>query len=134
MGTVLNRIIRIYDDDPALMEEAKRYVDDIIELGIEASYNRPIAAASIATPLTMSLAAMEDYRYAEAEVLLLEYQTDFAGLHYFDDVERIRQQFENIDKRNRRTKEFLLLNEQGMEESMTTIETETDAGPECTIL
>ncbi|OBS26158.1 hypothetical protein FPOA_00101 [Fusarium poae] len=134
MGIVLNRIIRIYDDDPALMEEAKRYVDDIIELGMEASCNRPIAAASIATPLTMALAAMEDYRYAEAEVLLLEYQTDFAGLHYFDDVERIRQQFENIDKRNRRTKELLLVNEQGMEESMTTIETETDAGPECTIL
>ncbi|KAM0228674.1 hypothetical protein ACHAPO_010535 [Fusarium lateritium] len=134
MGIVLNRIMRVYDDDPVLMKEAQRYVDEIIDLGIEASSNRPIAAASIATPLTMVLAAMEDYRYSEVEVLLLEYQTDFAGLHYFDDVERIRRQFENIDKSYQKKRGLLTPNEQGAEERVTTIESDIDVGPGCTIL
>ncbi|CEI63698.1 hypothetical protein FVEN_g6819 [Fusarium venenatum] len=134
MGIVLNRIIRVYDGDPTLMKEAQRYVDEIIDLGIEASSNRPIAAASIATPLTIALAAVEDYRYAEVEVLLLEYQTDFAGLHYFDDVERIRRQFENIDKSYQKKRGLLTPNEQGVEESLITKETEMDIGPGCTIL
>jgi hypothetical protein len=134
MSIVLNRIIRVYDDDPALVEEARRYVDDIIELGQEASSNRPIAAAFVATPLTMALASMEDYRYSEVEVLLLEYQTDFVGLHYFDDVERIRRQFESIDKSNQKGRGLLLSSQHATEESLTALDSKIDTGPGCTIL
>ncbi|WXC54165.1 hypothetical protein SNK03_000170 [Fusarium graminearum] len=133
MGIVLNRIIRVYDDDPALIEEAKRYVDEIIQLGEEAMSNRPIAAASISTPLTMALASMEDYRYAEVELLLLEYQTDFIGLHYFEDVERIRGQFENIEKKQRMRRVLLRPSEENLEESSSK-EAKIDTGPGCTIL
>jgi hypothetical protein len=134
MSIVLNRTIRVYDDDPALVEEARRYVDDIIELGQEASSNRPIAAAFVATPLTMALASMEDYRYSEVEVLLLEYQTDFVGLHYFDDVERIRRQFESIDKSNQKGRGLLLSSQHATEESLTALDSKIDTGPGCTIL
>jgi hypothetical protein len=132
MGVVLNRIIRFYDDDPILNEEAKRYIDDIIILGQEASSNRPIAAAAIATPLTMALAVMDDYRYSEVEVLLLEYQTDFLGLHYFADVEMIKQQFKNIETIRRSKRGLLPPDTEGLEESSKI--TEIDTGPGCTIL
>ncbi|RFN53876.1 hypothetical protein FIE12Z_1911 [Fusarium flagelliforme] len=102
MASILNRIIRSYDDDPVLLEEAKGYVDDIIVLGQDASSNRPIAASAVATPLVVALAVLEDYRYAEVQELLLEYQTDFAGLHYFSDMLMIKKQFESIDAKNRR--------------------------------
>ncbi|KAH7196413.1 uncharacterized protein B0J16DRAFT_408146 [Fusarium flagelliforme] len=61
MASILNRIIRSYDDDPVLLEEAKGYVDDIIVLGQDASSNRPIAASAVATPLVVALAVLEDY-------------------------------------------------------------------------
>ena len=126
MAIILNKIIRSYDDDPVLVEEAKGYVDDIIVLGQDASSNRPIAASAVATPLTVALAVLEDYRYAEVQELLLEYQTDFAGLHYFSDMLMIKKQFERIDAKARR--KTLLLNDK------EDLETVLDTAPACTIL
>ena len=128
MASILNRIIRSYDDDPVLLEEAKGYVDDIIVLGQDASSNRPIAASAVATPLTVALAVLEDYRYAEVQELLLEYQTDFAGLHYFSDMLMIKKQFERIDVKAR--KKMLLLTDK---EDIEDIE-DIDTAPACAIL
>jgi hypothetical protein len=64
----------------------------------------------------------------------LEYQTDFVGLHYFDDVERIRRQFENLDKSNQKARDLVSSSQQATEESSTTIETQIVTGPGCTIL
>ncbi|KAH7150735.1 hypothetical protein DER46DRAFT_689315 [Fusarium sp. MPI-SDFR-AT-0072] len=101
IACVLNRILRSFHDNPALIEDAKRDVNKNIQ-------NRPIAAASTAIPLIVALASVEDYRHDEVETLLQEYQTDFLGLHYFDDVKMAKRGFKNIDRSNRKKLQFLL--------------------------
>jgi hypothetical protein len=110
MACILNRILRSFDNDPALLREAEGFVDQIIILAEEASFNRPIAASAVSTPLTVALASVEHYRYVEVETLLLEYESDFLGLQYFDSIETIRKGFENIDRNNRRDGQLLLQN------------------------
>ncbi|KAF5601577.1 uncharacterized protein FSUBG_8142 [Fusarium subglutinans] len=90
MAAILNRILRSYDGDPVLVADAKRYVDESIALGRAANYNRPIAAAAVASPLALSLAVLDDYKREEVEELLAEYQADFPGLNYFSDIEKVR--------------------------------------------
>jgi hypothetical protein len=131
---VLNRILRSYHNNVVLIEEAKRYIDEIIILAKEFSSNRPIAAASAAFPLIVALASMDDYRRDEVETLLLEYQTDFLGLHYFDDVQMVRRGFENIDRNNQTRVQFLLPSSEDFVASFDAIDIASDAGPGCTIL
>ncbi|KAG5801303.1 hypothetical protein H9Q71_014115 [Fusarium xylarioides] len=134
MATILNRILRSYDGDPVLLADAKRYVDESIVLGRAASYNRPIAASAVASPLALSLAAMDDYRREEVEELLVEYQTDFPGLNYFSDVKMIRKGFEGIDKNNQRKVRLLLPSEEEFDSSSGDNDMDTEIGPGCTIL
>ncbi|KAF4332236.1 hypothetical protein FBEOM_13972 [Fusarium beomiforme] len=133
MATVLNRILRSYDGDPVLLSDARRFIDESIMLGHDANYNRPIAAAAIATPLTVSLAALGDYRREEVERLLVEYQTDFQGLNYFADVLMVRERFEKIDRNNQRKAKLLVSIEEEFG-GFDTMDTELQAGPGCTIL
>ncbi|KAG4272996.1 hypothetical protein FPRO04_10076 [Fusarium proliferatum] len=134
MAAILNRILRSYDGDPVLIVDAKRYVDDSIALGRAASYNRPIAASAVASPLALSLAALEDYRREEVEELLVEYQTDFPGLNYFSDVKMIRRGFDDIDKNNQRKVRLLLSNEEGFDSGSGENDIDTEIGLGCTIL
>ncbi|KAF4949159.1 hypothetical protein FGADI_9074 [Fusarium gaditjirri] len=133
MAAILNRILRSYDGDPVLVADAKRYVDESIILGRAASYNRPIAASAVASPLALSLAAMGDYRHEEVEKLLVEYQADFPGLNYFSDVKMVRKGFEDIDRNNQRKVRLLLSSEEfGSNSGDNDVDNET--GPGCTIL
>ncbi|KAI7759369.1 hypothetical protein LZL87_008746 [Fusarium oxysporum] len=134
MATILNRILRSYDGDPVLVADAKRYVDESIVLGRAASYNRPIAAAAVASPLALSLAALGNYRREEVERLLVEYQTDFPGLNYFSDVKMVRGGFEDIDKNNQRKVRLLLSSEEEFDSSSGDNDIDTETGPGCTIL
>ncbi|KAM0210818.1 hypothetical protein ACHAPQ_007488 [Fusarium lateritium] len=108
MACILNRILRSYDNDPALLQEAEGFVDQIIVLAEEASFNRPIAASAVSSPLAVSLASVEHYRYVEVETLLLEYESDFLGLQYFDSIGKIRKGFEHIDRNARRNDQAIL--------------------------
>jgi hypothetical protein len=134
MAAILNRILRSYDGDPALLADAKRYVDDSIVLGQDASYNRPIAAAAVASPLTLSLAALGDYRREEVEKLLVEYQTDFPGLNYFADILMVRKGFEDIDKNNQRKVRVLPSSEGDFGNELDVVDIELEVGPGCIIL
>ncbi|KAJ9427949.1 hypothetical protein FOXG_01342 [Fusarium oxysporum f. sp. lycopersici 4287] len=134
MAAILNRILRSYDGDPVLVADAKRYVDESIALGRAASYNRPIAAAAVASPLALSLAALDDYRREEVEKLLVEYQTDFPGLNYFSDVRMVKRGFEDIDKNNQRKVRLLLSSEEEFDSSSGENNIDTETGPGCTIL
>lgn len=134
MAAILNRILRSYDGDPVLIADAKRYVDESIALGRAASYNRPIAASAVASPLALSLAALEDYRREEVEELLVEYQTDFPGLNYFSDVKMVRRGFDDIDKNNQRKVRLLLSGEEELDSGSGDNDIDTEIGPGCTIL
>ncbi|KAF5628915.1 hypothetical protein F52700_8008 [Fusarium sp. NRRL 52700] len=134
MAAILNRILRSYNADPVLVADAKRYVDESIVLGRAASYNRPIAASAVASPLALSLAALGDYRREEVEELLMEYQTDFPGLDYFSDVEMIRKSFEGIDKNNQRKMRLLLSTGKEFDSVLGDNDTDIDIEPGCTIL
>ncbi|KAG9508237.1 hypothetical protein J7337_001801 [Fusarium musae] len=134
MATILNRILRSYDGDPILLADAKRYVDESIALGRAASYNRPIAASAVASPLALSLAALDDYRREEVKDLLVEYQSDFPGLDYFSDVKMVRRGFEDIDKNNQRKVRWLLSSEEEFDSSSGDNDMITEIGPGCTIL
>lgn len=114
MACILNRILRSFDTDPALLREAEGFVDQIIVLAEEASFNRPIAASAVSSPLAVALASVEHYRYVEVETLLLEYESDFLGLQYFDSIEMIKQGFEHIDRNHRRDGQLLLQSAAGL--------------------
>ncbi|KAI6764386.1 hypothetical protein HG530_008175 [Fusarium avenaceum] len=115
MACILNRILRSFNNDPALIIEAEGFVDQIIVLAEEASFNRPIAASAVSSPLTVALASVEHYRYVEVETLLLEYESDFLGLQYFDSIEMIKKGFEHIDRNHRRDGQLLLQSAAGLE-------------------
>lgn len=134
MAAILNRILRSYDGDPVLVADAKRYVDESIVLGRAASYNRPIAASAVASPLALSLAALGDYRREEVKELLVEYQTDFPGLNYFSDVKMVRRGFDDIDKNNQRKVRLLLSSEEEFDSGSGENDIDTEIGPGCTIL
>jgi hypothetical protein len=134
IACVLNRILRSYQDSPVLVEETKLYIDEIIILAKESSSNRPIAAAPVAIPLIVALASMEDYRHDEVERLLLEYQTDFLGLHYFDDVQMVRRGFKNMDRNNQRKVQFLVSSSDDFVETFDAIDITPDSGPGCVVL
>ncbi|KAF5984638.1 hypothetical protein FCOIX_2527 [Fusarium coicis] len=134
MATILNRILRSYDGDPILLADAKRYVNESIALGRAASYNRPIAASAVASPLALLLAALDDHRREEVKDLLVEYQSDFPGLDYFSDVKMVRRGFEDIDKNNQRKVRLLLSSEEEFDSSSGDNDMITEIGPGCTIL
>ncbi|VTO90236.1 unnamed protein product [Fusarium graminearum] len=134
IACVLNHILRSYHSNAVLIEEAKSYVDEIIILAKESNSNRPIAAASAAFPLIVALASMEDYKHDEVETLLLEYQTDFLGLHYFDDVQMVRRGFENIDRNNQTRDQSLLPNSENFMASFNAIDIASDKKAGCIIL
>jgi len=134
MATILNRILRSYDGDPVLIADAKRYVDESIVLGRDASYNRPIAASSVASPLALSLAALDDYRREEVEELLVEYQTDFPGLNYFSDVKMVRRGFDDIDKNNQRKVRLLLSSEEEVSSGSGENDIDIETGQGCIML
>jgi hypothetical protein len=108
MACILNRILRSFDDDPALVRDAEGYVDQIIVLAEKASFNRSIAASAVSSPLPVALASMEHYKYVEVETLLLEYESDFLGLQYFDSIGMIRKGFEHIDRNTRSNDQSVL--------------------------
>ncbi|SPJ72127.1 uncharacterized protein FTOL_01855 [Fusarium torulosum] len=150
MACILNRILRSFDNDPALLREAEGYVDHIIVLAEEASFNRPIAASAVSSPLAVALAYVEHYRYVEVETLLLEYESDFLGLQYFDSSEMIRKGFEHIDRNTRRNDQSVLQSAEGLPAGFDTdltnfsnlpdmmdnynTDTTLDSGPGCIIL
>ncbi|KAF5542990.1 hypothetical protein FMEXI_7226 [Fusarium mexicanum] len=134
MAAILNRILRSYDGDPILVADAKRYVDESIALGRAANYNRPIAAAAVASPLALSLAVLDDYRREEVEALLVEYEADFPGLNYFSDVEMVRRGFDGIDKNNQRKVRLLLSSEEESSSGSGDNDRDTETGPGCIIL
>ncbi|KAH6960337.1 hypothetical protein DER45DRAFT_611274 [Fusarium avenaceum] len=122
MACILNRILRSFDNDPALLREAEGFVDQIIVLAEEASFNRPIAASAVSSPLVVALASVEHYRYVEVETLLLEYESDFLGLQYFDSIEMIKKGFEHIDRNHRRDGQLLLQGATGLEVDFRSID------------
>ncbi|KAF5024066.1 hypothetical protein F66182_3862 [Fusarium sp. NRRL 66182] len=130
LAALLNRVLRSYDNDSSLVVDAERYCDEILTLAKAASYNRPIAASSIASCLTMAW-AMGDYRKEEAEGLLLEYNSDFPGVDYLGDAIMVKAGFDNIDRRRRQSGQLLI---GGIDDSFEAEETMLDTGTTCIIL
>ncbi|KAM5349176.1 hypothetical protein ACJ41O_008999 [Fusarium nematophilum] len=103
VGCALNRVLRVFDDDPDLIKDWKGYCDEIILLAEAAASNRPVAASSMASPLALAWATMADaYRASEIEVLLMEYQKDFRGASYFGEARQAQRGFENMEREKQR--------------------------------
>lgn len=134
LAIILNRIMQSYDDDTTLRVDAKRYCDEVIELAKSASFNRPIAASSMATPLSIAYASMGDYRKSELETLLMEYQSDFPGMNYVGDSAVIKAGFDNVERRNRNRVRLQELQDAGDFNTESDIMEIVDDKPGCIIL
>ncbi|KAF4969174.1 hypothetical protein FSARC_3550 [Fusarium sarcochroum] len=134
LAIILNRILQSYDNDPILKVDAECYCEEVITLARSASFNRPIAASSMATPLSIAYASMGDYRKSELESLLMEYQSDFPGVNYVADAVFIKERFDNVERRNRNRGRLQELQDAGDFNAESDIMETVDDKPGCIIL
>ncbi|KAJ3545340.1 hypothetical protein NM208_g2548 [Fusarium decemcellulare] len=110
LAAVLNRIIRISDDDPQLTSFSRQLCDDIISVSERCSQYRPLGASSMPIALQGAWATTpEGYRLAEIETLLKLYQQDFPGMNHFAGAQCTKNAFNRMEDRWKRSMDVDLM-------------------------
>ncbi|KAF4464157.1 hypothetical protein FALBO_9016 [Fusarium albosuccineum] len=110
LAAVLNRIIRISDDDPQLTSFSRQLCDDIISVSERCSQYRPLGASSMPIALQGAWATTPDgYRLAEIETLLKLYQQDFPGMNHFAGAQCTKNAFNRMEDRWKRSMDVDLM-------------------------
>ncbi|RSL57009.1 hypothetical protein CEP53_006614 [Fusarium sp. AF-6] len=98
LGPRINRCLRRFDKDPALVLESYEFCDQAIVLGRQCLGVRPFGAGFVPTYLKSVWASTPDeYRYPELQTLMEEFEKDFQGVGYVEQAEWIRTQFDTME-------------------------------------
>ncbi|KAI8714163.1 hypothetical protein NCS52_01135700 [Fusarium sp. LHS14.1] len=98
LGPRINRCLRRFDKDPALVIESYEFCDQAIAIGRQCLRILPFGAGFVPTYLKSVWASTPDaYRYSELEGLMGEYEKDFRGVGYIQQAEWIRTQFDILE-------------------------------------
>lgn len=92
MASCLNYLLRNWDSDATILEDARVFVDEIILLAEQCVSYRPYGVTFLPDYLKMVLASTPDsYRASEIEAILIDYQKDFEGALFVEEAIHIRR-------------------------------------------
>ncbi|KAJ3529561.1 hypothetical protein NM208_g9701 [Fusarium decemcellulare] len=99
LGSILNRVLDIFDSSPSYTADAHDFTDEAILLTSYFSTIRPLGAAGVPECLKPVWAANTDlYRISELEALILDYEKDFEGADYLKEASDMKQRLLKLEE------------------------------------